>query len=250
MAPFVVAFVVAVVAGLCGYNEAGKIEQRFRAGPWDLSPSVCGWFCFVAALAVGLIVPVVAFVVVVAFVSHRGAARYESQNGKRFGGLASPAWASVTGASVLIASLVASMFVTGTVCLALGLTIALLLVAAERDQLLRQNAALVLEKRALIAEQRTSRIEGQARPTAAQESSAYSNAIASALRGEAIGSPSRPLVPRHAPGAASSWPSSPAAPPIPGDGPDTYDLIPKSARRPQAGVDGQDLLPADRLQRP
>jgi hypothetical protein len=241
MAPFVVAVVVAVVAGIICYNDAAKIEQRFRAGPWDLSPSVCGWSCFAAALGVGLIVPVVALTVVVAFVGYRGATRYEWQNGKRFGSLPSPAWASVSGASALLGSLVTSMSVTGTACLALGLTIALALVAAERDALRRENEVLVAEKSALIAEKMTARTEGQTRRTTpAKESNVYTNAIASALRRDATGSPSRRLVPRQDPGAASSRSSSIARPQVPGDEPDPYELIPRSTRRPPSG---DDLLP-------
>jgi hypothetical protein len=247
MAVFGVAFVVAVVAGLCGYNEAGKIEQRFRAGPWDLSPSVCGWLCFAAALAVGLVVPVVACVVVVAFVGYRGAARYESQNGNRFGGVASAAWGSVSGASVLIGSLITSMLITGIVCVVVGLFLALLLVTAERDELLRENQGLVAEKGALVAETKASRTEGRARPaTATEGAGVYSNAIASALRGEVLGSSSRRLVSQDARGAASSWSSSFARPQVRDDDPNVYELIPRSARRPQPGVGGNDFLPGAR----
>ena len=233
-----VAVIVAVFAGLCGYDEARKVEGRFRTGPWEVTPAAWGALSFAGVLAVGLILPLVAFAGVVTFVGYRGATRYEAHYRKRLGGLVAPAWGGICGVGVFVGALVTSTFITATACVVFGLVLALVLTTMERDALARDNDALVREKDALIAEKRGSRTETSAEPASARAGSgAYSNAVAAALRGEEPPAQTQRPGTRPARSVASRWSAS---------GANTHDLVPRSARRREQGTGGSDLLPGGR----
>ena len=219
---------VAVFAGLVGYYEAVKVERRFNEGPWGLSAPICGLVSFAVGMIGSLIATSLVLAAVAGFVGYNQAAIYERIFRKPV--LARPSWqcGAACGVVAFLVALVTSTAVSGAACLLAGLVCGLLLALAERDTLLRENAALGAHNDALVSEKKSLLAQKTKQSTPAQQggSESYSNAVAAALRAER-----QPARQHH---IRLVTPSSENG----------RDLLPGRVQPPAA--DGYDLLPSRR----
>lgn len=248
MAQLVLVVVVAAFAGLIGYGEAGRVEERFNEGPWGLSASVCGVACFAAALVGGYVAMPLVFAAEAGIGGYHGTADYERLYRKQL--FRKPPWIWGLGSAVFAfaGALWASTITWGIACVIAALVCRLLLVTIERDLLIADHEALATERNGLLAEKKTliaqrAQVDTIAKPHA----QTHSHAVAAALRAEQ--QRARPRVPTF--GTQSSvvparQSSQQSANTRFGDG---SDLLPRGARNTTQrdhDIRSSDLIPKRR----
>ena len=219
---------VALMAAATGYYEAAKVEQQNGCGPWGLTPSVCGLACLVIGFLGAVVFEPIVVGAIVGVVAYNEFTRYEELRQERLAGKPARLWSIGVGVLALVGMILTSLVVVGGASLIAGLVGGLLLVKADRDELVEVNNTLRQEKDELIAEKRSAAAERSKRPaTPAPEpagtDNSYSNAVAAALCAEKP-KPSAPNV--------VSLPVHTGS-----------DLLP---RTPSPGAGGNDLLPSRR----
>jgi hypothetical protein len=111
---------LAVVVGLVGYNEAAKIEKRFRRGPLGVPPRVLGVVCGLVGLIVGLVASAFLIGALIGFVGYDETSKYAKQNGNEPLGVPSWGWGVVCFSFGTIGALVSSTFVVGALVAFVG----------------------------------------------------------------------------------------------------------------------------------
>jgi len=112
MAPLVV-LVVAGITGFVGYNEAAKIEKRFRKGPLGIPALTWGIGCFFFGLIGALVASALVIAALIGFAGYDEAAKYEQQYGEGRLGIPPLVWGVVWSCFGLIGTLTTSAFVVG-----------------------------------------------------------------------------------------------------------------------------------------
>jgi hypothetical protein len=218
---------VALMAAATGYYEAAKVEQQDGCGPWGLTPSVCGLACVVIGFLGAVVFEPVVVGAIVGVVGYNELIRYEELRQERLAGKPARLWSIGLGMLAVVGTMLTSVVVVGGVSLVAGLASGLLLMKADRDELIEVNNTLRQEKDELIAEKRSAAAERSKRPATPEPAPArtdnYSNAVAAALRAEHPKPSANNVVPLTVHTGS--------------------DLLP---RTPSAGAGGNDLLPSRR----
>ena len=175
--------VVALLTAAAGYYEAAKLEQQTGAGPWGLTPSVCGLACVVIGFLGAVVFEPAVIGALVGVVGYNEISRYEELRHKRLAGRPARVWAIAIGALAAVAALIASVIAIGGIAVVAALVAGLFLMKIDRDELVEVNKTLRREKDELVAEMRSAAAERSKRPAAPAQTN-YSTAVAAARRAE------------------------------------------------------------------